>query len=253
MVAYKKNIGDLYLLPVNVAHLPPSTIIESSPNATRVKTFTVIGSNSSTAHILESDYKCMKVTYYADLDDPLAILHALLVKKFKGENLFLECISTALYDEIPLNAVWDSTTKDATLLKGKEMKTYHIPWLQIGAPGLSDPGRSLDWSKTVRENNIQANEVVHCELYKPGNNLTAYGGAGKPDYSTLGLEVILGSLLRTRFLSAIKEATKACLNEYRQRFGSKHVERFFRQRATCGAHSHREAAIASRLTPWDRL
>jgi hypothetical protein len=190
-----KILGLLALLPVNISGFDESDAIEQHPDTAYVKTLTVIGSSAKPAHIMDARFKCQKNKYYVDLDDPLAILHGVLVKELKGENLFLESICTALYDKIPLNAVGDSTKKDATLLLGKEMKAYKLPWHQIGSNELSDPGRSLDWSKTVRENNIRDDEVIHCQLYKEGNNLTAYGGAGKFDYEALQLNIILGILL----------------------------------------------------------
>lgn len=187
--------GPLFLLPFDMSYLPGNGVFEPHPDATHVKTFTVIGSSAKPAHIMDASFKCQKNKYYVDLDDPLAILYGLLVKELKGENLFLESICTALYDKIPLNAVLDSTKESATLLLGKEMKTYRLPWHQIGSNEFSDPGRSLDWSKTVRENNIRDDEIIHCQLYKEGNNLTAYGGAGKFDYEALQLNIILGTLL----------------------------------------------------------
>jgi hypothetical protein len=190
---YTQNIGKLYLLPLDKTLLAEDDVIETTDAGEAMilaRVLIITHAMTNPAHIWNTYYNVQKPQYYVPLDSPMNDIGYLLAKISGGEGLFMECICSPLYDDIKLDLIDKDGKFVAKLIKGSEMATYKLPWWNADntRPKIY---RSPDWNKTFRENGLTKDEVIFCQLYKPGNALTAYGGAGKPDYTALGVDVVL--------------------------------------------------------------
>ncbi len=137
------------------------------------------------AHIYDSTYIAAKLRILALETQKLEEVLKLVITKFDIDDVFDLQYSRVSYDQVSP----DSGDPLNIRQRGAYFSEIGLPWLQIGKSGQSNPGSALDRNKTLGDNKVTEEGVIYCMAYKPGNHLTAYGGAGKS-----GIEKLIDKL-----------------------------------------------------------
>lgn len=90
--------------------------------------------------------------------------------KYKGiESFFMECVANVSYQGIhPGTEAYIEKT-------GAEFRKAGLPWSQIGATGLANPGQALSRDDTLKSRKIGSTNVIYCKAFLRDNQLTSYG------------------------------------------------------------------------------
>jgi hypothetical protein len=80
------------------------------------------------------------------------------------------------YTEVPYEEIAPDVENPMQIDKpGMYYKGLGLPWHQIGAVGLSNPGVKISMDQTIDESGVKESGVIYCEAWRVGNGLTSYG------------------------------------------------------------------------------
>lgn len=189
-----KRQGDTFVLPVLAHKLLPGSVVELGEKIRKLRMVVIVKSNTIPANIYDSSYMLLPLEFYINQADTINEVLAPVIKSLRGQDVFLERIAKLKWDTIDSQAAKMKAAKEENdrimWMRGSSMPDHGIPWPIKNA----DQGRSLNRSKTYDENSIADDEVVVCTLYRSGNGMTSYGGAGKFDTANFWTDTLADML-----------------------------------------------------------
>ncbi|HEK1691503.1 TPA: hypothetical protein SMR48_002736 [Pseudomonas putida] len=179
-----------FVLPVISHKLAPGSVVELGEKIRKLRIVVIVKSSAIPAHIYGSNFMLLPLEFYISHDNTINEIFAPIIKSLRGQGVFKERIAKTKWDKIDSEAAkMKAANKEndrIMWMRGSSLPGHGIPWSIKN----TDQGRSLNRSKTYDGNSIADDEVIVCTLYRPGNGMTSYGGAGKFDTKTFWTDTL---------------------------------------------------------------